>query len=46
MDLRPWNYWTPEGKPYPGTEEIVQQLERVIARNPEHPARVTTTSMR
>src|SRR5262245_38118210 len=37
MDLRPWNYWTPEGKPYPGTEEIVRQLERVIARNPEHP---------
>jgi len=37
MDLRPWNYWTPEGKPYPGTEEIVRQLERVIARNPQHP---------
>jgi tetratricopeptide (TPR) repeat protein len=37
MDLRPWNYWTPEGKPYPGTEEIVRQLRRVIARNPNHP---------
>jgi tetratricopeptide (TPR) repeat protein len=37
MDLRPWNYWTPEGKPYPGTEVIVHQLQRVIARNPEHP---------
>jgi tetratricopeptide (TPR) repeat protein len=37
MDLRPWNYWTPEGKPYPGTNTIVHQLERVIARNPEHP---------
>jgi len=37
MDLRPWNYWTPQGKPYPGTEEIVRKLERVIARNPEHP---------
>ena len=37
MDLRPWNYWTPQGKPYPGTEEIVRQLERVIARNPAHP---------
>jgi tetratricopeptide (TPR) repeat protein len=37
MDLRPWNYWTPEGQPYPGTREIVRQLERVIARNPEHP---------
>lgn len=37
MDLRPWNYWTPEGKAYPGTEDIVHQLESVIARNPEHP---------
>src|SRR5688572_8147654 len=37
MNLRPWNYWTPEGKPYPGTEEIVRLLEGTIARNPEHP---------
>ena len=37
MDLRPWNYWTAEGKPYPRTDEIVRQLERVIARNPSHP---------
>ncbi len=37
MDLRPWNYWTPDGKPYPGTTEAVRQLRRVIDRNPEHP---------
>ncbi len=37
MDLRPWNYWTPEGQPYPGTAEVVKDLERVIARNPDHP---------
>ena len=37
MDLRPWNYWTPEGKPYPGSDEIVRLLESVIARNPDHP---------
>lgn len=37
MDLRPWNYWTPEGKPYPGSDEIVSLLESVIARNSEHP---------
>src|ERR1700694_3478742 len=37
MDLRPWNYWTPEGKPYPGSDELVRMLESVIARNPEHP---------
>jgi tetratricopeptide (TPR) repeat protein len=37
MDLRPWNYWTPDGKPYPGTDEIVRRLESVIAKNPQHP---------
>ena len=37
MDLRPWNYWTPEGKPYPGSDELVRMLESVIAANPEHP---------
>ena len=37
MDLRPWNYWTPGGKPFPGTTELVKQLESVIARNPNHP---------
>jgi tetratricopeptide (TPR) repeat protein len=38
MDLRPWNYWRREdGTPYPGTETIVAQLERVIAANPNHP---------
>ncbi len=37
MDLRPWNYWRPDGTPYPGTKEIVRRLERVISRNPDHP---------
>lgn len=37
MDLRPWDYWMPDGRPYPGTEEIEKTIERVIARNPEHP---------
>ena len=37
MDLRPWNYWRPDGTPYPGTNEIVRQLERVLTRNPDHP---------
>jgi tetratricopeptide (TPR) repeat protein len=38
MDLRPWNYWKPaDGSPYPGTETIVAQLERVLAKNPSHP---------
>jgi tetratricopeptide (TPR) repeat protein len=38
MDLRPWNYWKqPSGEPYPGTTEIVAQLERVLQANPNHP---------
>jgi len=40
MILRPWNLWTPEGKPQPGTEEIVQTLERVLARKPDHPGAI------
>jgi tetratricopeptide (TPR) repeat protein len=37
MNLRPWNYWTRDGRPYPGTAEIVQALETVLERNPDHP---------
>ncbi len=37
MDLRPWDLWTADGKPQPGTEEIVATLESVLARDPNHP---------
>jgi tetratricopeptide (TPR) repeat protein len=37
MALRPWNYWQPSGDPQPGTDRMVAQLERVMARSPEHP---------
>ncbi len=37
MNLRPWDFWTHEGSPQPGTEEIVSTLESVLARNPRHP---------
>jgi hypothetical protein len=37
MDLRPWNYWAPDGTPYPETAEIVRTLESVLARNASHP---------
>jgi tetratricopeptide (TPR) repeat protein len=37
MDLSPWNYWTPAGEPRPQTPELLAHLERVIARNPQHP---------
>jgi tetratricopeptide (TPR) repeat protein len=37
MDLRPWNYWKADGTPYPGTAELVADLERVIRADPSHP---------
>ena len=37
MDLRPWNQWTPEGQPNPGTEEVLATLEAVLKLNPNHP---------
>ncbi|RKH04794.1 hypothetical protein D7X74_35130 [Corallococcus sp. CA047B] len=37
MNLNPWKLWTLDGKPEPGTGEIVSRLETVLARNPEHP---------
>ncbi len=37
MDLRPWQLWTPEGKPQPGTLELISSLERVLAAHPQHP---------
>jgi tetratricopeptide (TPR) repeat protein len=37
MDVNPWHLWTLDGKPAPGTEEIVATLETVLARNPVHP---------
>jgi tetratricopeptide (TPR) repeat protein len=36
MDLRPWKFWSHEGKPAAGTEEIVSTLESVLKRNPNH----------
>jgi tetratricopeptide (TPR) repeat protein len=37
MDLRPWDLWKPDGRPQPGTDEVVTTLESVLAQNPEHP---------
>ncbi len=36
-DLRPWDQWTPDGQPQPGTEEILSTLDSVLAANPKHP---------
>ena len=36
LNLRPWNQWTRDGRPQPGTEELVAVLERLLAREPDH----------
>ncbi|MDF0645982.1 MAG: hypothetical protein P0111_18290 [Nitrospira sp.] len=37
MDLSPWNYWTAEGQPRTETPEILKQLDRALAADPNHP---------
>jgi tetratricopeptide (TPR) repeat protein len=37
MMLRPWQLWTLDGEPAPGTLELVAVLESVLRRDPDHP---------
>ena len=37
MMLRPWQLWTLDGQPAPGTLELVAVLESVMKRDPNHP---------
>ena len=37
MNLWPWDQWTPDGKPQPGTDEIIGTLDAVLILNPNHP---------
>jgi tetratricopeptide (TPR) repeat protein len=37
MNLRPWALWSADGEPAEGTIEILEVLERVLRRNPNHP---------
>jgi tetratricopeptide (TPR) repeat protein len=37
MTLRPWDLWTHDGKPQPGTDEVVATLEAVFELNLNHP---------
>ena len=37
MDLRPWDQWTQEGQPQPGTDEILATLEQVLQLDRNHP---------
>src|SRR5689334_20868514 len=36
MLLSPWQYWLSDGKPGPGTLEMVAVLETVLRRDPQH----------
>jgi tetratricopeptide (TPR) repeat protein len=36
-DLRPWDLWTPDGQPQPGTEELLATLQAVLLLDPKHP---------
>jgi len=41
MDLSPWNYWQPGGRePNPQSAEIVPTLERVLAKDRNHPGAI------
>jgi len=37
MDLRPWDYYMPDGTPHPETVEAIATLEDVMAEHPRHP---------
>lgn len=37
MLLRPWDYWRADGRPQPGTDELVAILEAALQRHPDHP---------
>lgn len=37
LNLRPWDYWKPDGTPQPGTNELVSVLEHVRSIQPDHP---------
>ena len=37
MTANPWKLWSVDGKQSPGTPEIVATLEKVLARDPQHP---------
>jgi len=43
MDVRPWNQWTREGQPQPGTLEVLQALETARGLAPDHPGALHLT---
>jgi len=37
MDVRPWDQWTKDGQPQPGTREVLAALEAARLLDPNHP---------
>ena len=37
LDLRPWDQWTKDGQPQPGTETLVTAIRAALAHFPQHP---------
>jgi tetratricopeptide (TPR) repeat protein len=36
MNLSPWNYWNPDGTPHEKSDVVVDTLEAVLRRHPDH----------
>ena len=36
LDVTPWDWWTHDGKPQPGTLDAIAALTRVLKKNPSH----------
>jgi tetratricopeptide (TPR) repeat protein len=36
LDIAPWSYWNADGRPMPGIEPIIAQLQSVLTRDPNH----------
>jgi hypothetical protein len=43
MDVRPWNQWTADGQPQPGTLEVLEALETAKRLDPNHPGALHLT---
>jgi len=36
LDLDPWKWWSPDGKPLDGTNEAIDVLESILTQDPDH----------
>ena len=36
LDVTPWDWWTHDGRPQPGTQDAIATLTRVLRKNPSH----------